>query len=95
MKKIKCRCGDEISLSEIPVEGEFVWFSGDVWDATVDALVDAVLSVDAREKVLLGEAISDALAVRVSHFYRCRKCGRLILSKRGEQGLEFFRLEDS
>lgn len=93
MQQIECHCGNKINLSEVPVDGEYVCFPSEAWDSTIEALVDAVLHAGHQERTLLGEALSDALAVRVSHFYRCPQCGRLILSLRGAGGLEFFMLE--
>ncbi|MBN1207046.1 MAG: hypothetical protein JXB05_19330 [Myxococcaceae bacterium] len=93
MQQIECRCGNKISLSEIPVQGEFVFFPGEEWDSIVEALVAAACRVTAQDRVILGEALSDALAVKVSHFYRCSQCARLILSMRGKGQLEYYKEE--
>jgi hypothetical protein len=77
MPKLVCPNGHVLDLSAVPAPGEFYYESTEKWDETVDRVAHAVSPLATSDRRILAEAISDALAGAVKHFYKCGICGAL------------------
>lgn len=92
MPKLGCECGEIIDLSRIPVTGEFFFFDAAHWSEVVASLVEVTReSRGAVDVEILREKISDALAGFGEHFYRCPRCGGLLVFWENTQTAQYFK----
>lgn len=82
MPKLACPCGEVLDLSQVAARDAAVLIALAEWDAVVAALAAAAEQAGIGDPVLLGEALSDALAGFGDEVYRCPRCGRLLIVER-------------